>query len=440
MSAIITDNHKVFIASMFKDALSNQETANVYLTFGYHIPWSNDAAPQQANTSYSTHYEIWRNMIGAKRLTGNDIQHVIRRYDWAANTVYTQYDQANTSIGNDNVAFYVVNSEKNVYKCLYNAQSANSTVEPTAINANNVTQTADGYIWKFMYKISTAEQIRFMTDAYMPVKKLTENNGSLQWQVQQNATDGALYAITITDGGSGYTNASSLTVTITGDGSLASATANINVSTNTVSSITVTNPGSGYTNAAITISGGGGTGATARALIGPKGGHGSNPVYELHGKNVLINGRLINNEGNTLSVDNEFRQIAIIKDPMLYDGVTPAANSVYKQTLDLTVSGTGTNYNKDEDVYQGASLVASTFRGKVVEYDTTNTTVKLTNVYGTPINDPLIGNESSASKFVTSIDYPELELNSGEVLYVDNILPITRNIDQTEDFKIVVKF
>lgn len=440
MTAILIDNHRIFTASLFKDALGNYQTANIFFSFGYNNAWSNDAAPPKANTSQNQQNEVWRNMIGAKKLTGNDISHVIPRYNWTANTVYTEYDQNDTTLGNDNVKFYIVTSEKNVYKCIYNNANANSTVEPTSVNANNTTQTSDGYIWKFMYNISASEQIKFMTSSYIPVKKLTENNGSLQWLVQDNAIDGAISAIILNSGGSNYTNSNNLIVTIYGDGVGAQATANINSISNVVHTITVTNPGLGYTNATVSITGGGGSGATARPLVAPPGGHGSNPVYELHAKTIMINPRLINNENQKFSVANEFRQISIIKDPLLYSSDTPAGNSAYKQTMDLTVSGVGADYINDEYVYQGSSLDSATFRGIVVEYDSANTIVKLSNFIGTPINDPLIGVNSSASKFVTNIDYPELKINSGDILYIDNILPITRNIDQTEDFKIVVKF
>jgi hypothetical protein len=35
---------------------------------------------------------------------------------------------------------------------------------------------------------------------------------------------------------------------------------------------------------------------------------------------------------------------------------------------------------------------------------------------------------------------PELHPNSGQLLYIDDIQPITRSSDQIEDFKIVLKF
>jgi hypothetical protein len=435
----LLDNHRVFTASIFKDIISDQSSANVYFTFGKKIPWANEASPDTANTSPAHQSEVWQSIIGFKRITGNDVQHCIPRYDWTANTVYTQYDQNSLVLGQDNVKFYAVNSDFNVYKCLYNNNGANSTVEPTATNPDNITQTADGYTWKFMYSIAGSEQIRFTTGAYIPVKTLASDDGSLQWDVQDGATDGAIYGIILTSGGANYSNNSNISVTINGDGTGAAATANINLTSGLVHTITLSDYGTGYTNASVIISGGAGTGATAKALIGPQGGHGSNPLYELIGKNLILNPRLINSEGGVLSVANDYRQVAILVNPLTYGDRLPAGNSAYSQTTELTVSGIGADYVEDEYVYQGASLAQATFYGTVVEYDSINTVVKITNTSGIPISDPLIGASSAASKYVTSIDYPDLAINTGEFLYVDNIEPISRNVDQSEDFKIIIK-
>ena len=34
----------------------------------------------------------------------------------------------------------------------------------------------------------------------------------------------------------------------------------------------------------------------------------------------------------------------------------------------------------------------------------------------------------------------EVELNSGEILYIDNRIPITRSADQNEELKVVIEF
>jgi len=436
----LLDNHRVYTASIFKDTLSDQNSANVYFTFGKSTPWSNEASPDIANTSPVQMTEIWNQMIGAKKITGNDIMHCVPRYDWKVNTVYTEYDQNSSELGQDGVQFYVLTTDFNVFKCIYNNNGANSTIQPTSTNPAMITQTADGYIWKFMYSIPTSERIRFTTATFMPVKKLKVDDGSLQWDVQEQATDGAIYAIKLLTGGTNYSNTSNLVVTINGNGSGATASANIDTNTNMVHTITLTDYGFGYSNASVIISGGGGSGTTAKALIGPPGGHGSNPLYELVGKSLMINPRVINTESGVLSVENEFRQVAILANPLKYSDGVAASENAYSQTLDLSVSGIGADYVEDEYVYQGPSLNQATFYGKVVEYDNINMMVRLTNTQGNPISDPLIGTVSASSKYVTSINYPDLRLNSGQFLYVDNIKPIIRNINQTEYFKIRIKF
>ena len=77
--------------------------------------------------------------------------------------------------------------------------------------------------------------------------------------------DGVITAAPINLGGTGYTQDDVLT--LTGDTSAANnATGTANVTTGVIDSITITDGGSGYTSAeAITISGGTGTGATATA-------------------------------------------------------------------------------------------------------------------------------------------------------------------------------
>lgn len=83
-------------------------------------------------------------------------------------------------------------------------------------------------------------------------------------------SNGVVRSITVTAVGSGYTSDPS--VSITGGGGTG-ATAVAVRSGNTVASITITNAGSGYTSIpTVTITGGAGTGATAAAVIGPQAG------------------------------------------------------------------------------------------------------------------------------------------------------------------------
>ena len=82
----------------------------------------------------------------------------------------------------------------------------------------------------------------------------------------ENHGTGAIKEILVTNGGSNYSSAP--TVTITGDGTTI-ATATATISNGSVTRININNSGRGHTNVTVTITGGGGSGATARAILWP---------------------------------------------------------------------------------------------------------------------------------------------------------------------------
>lgn len=443
MVAVYSENLRVYNTEQFIKSVSDVGPTNIYLTFGKQVPWSNDSAPIQANSSVSTFNEVWKNMIGAKLISGNDIRHAIPRYNWSSNTTFAAYDDCLCSIlmYQPNVKFYTVTTDWNVYKCLSNNQSSVSTVMPTQTKTDGPVEESDGYIWKYMYTVSAEERLRFTTSNYIPVKTLVVDNNSLQWHVQRSAIEGAIDAIKMINSGSGYTNANNIIVTVSGDGIGAAAIATVNTSSNIISKISVTNPGAGYTYATISITNtNGGTNASARAVISPPRGHGSDPVRELGGSFAILNPRFQNTEGNKLPIENEFRQISIIQDPIERSTGNVASNTVYSQTYSLTVDSGPTDYIEDETVYQGGTLASATFTGTVVSWDGSNNIIKLTNTVGTPVSAALTGSNSAASRIVSSVTNKQLKDYSGNLLYINNISPIQRASDQTEDFKIVIEF
>ena len=97
-------------------------------------------------------------------------------------------------------------------------------------------------------------------------------DGSCIWQyegISAEATvsvSGRVYAINVTNGGSGYTSVP--TVSITGGGGTTQASATATVTNGVVNAISVTAEGTGYTSApTVTITGGGGIDATATAVV-----------------------------------------------------------------------------------------------------------------------------------------------------------------------------
>jgi hypothetical protein len=261
----------------------------------------------------------------------------------------------------------------------------------------------------------------------MPVQTLASDDGTTQWSVQSAAVDGSIEVIRVTSGGSGYGSAPS--VTITGDGT--GATANATISGGAVTAVTITNAGSGYTKASVSFNSGS---AAATAVISPRYGHGSDPIEELGAKYIMINVRLDGSESNTISTANEFRQVGIVRDPYLYGTTTRATASSYRQTFKYQLSGISGTFQLDEIVASGANT------STVVEWDTPNLYVTK------PLNQnfanaaSVTGSTSTATGTIAVITTPGLQPYTGDILYVENRVPISRAADQIEDVKLIIQF
>ena len=440
------ENAKLWRSSLYN---SGNNDPVLYVFIGNHVPYANEASPDSIVDTISDEKSVWDNMYAAKRMTGNDVELVIPRIDWAANTNYRQYDDridystllsANNTTGLE--PMYIITSERNVYLCVSNNSSANSTVEPSGdyTTSNGNIATVDGYIWKYMYTLTAEERMRFLTPGYMPVKTLTLNDNSLQWNVQNDASPGAIHNIIVLNGGSNYTS-NDISVIITGDGFEANAYAIRNVTTNSISSIVVDTKGTKYTYASVSVyANNESSDAVARAIIAPPGGHGSDPLTELGGSYLMLNPKFQGVEDGTLIAQNDYRQVAFIEDPYSYGTTSIIGNTIVSQTTNFTLNGTSAEYIEDEIVYQGDNLPNAIFTGIVAEWDSPNNVIKLTNVEGDPGNELLIGNTSGAGRFLSSVTNPDMEPYTGKLLYIDNISPIERAEDQTETFQIVLKF
>lgn len=201
MSKLITKTFNVHSAIQFKESLTEPANTIVYLYYGRHLPWSDDDNPPTTNNSYANaHYDTYDQMIGGKQVTDNDVKHMVRRVDWANNTLYSHYDDTTTDLHDKN--YFVVTSESssyNVFKCLDNNYGANSISAPSLLetSANDeVYITSDGYQWKYMYSIPSAQWDKFATAEYMPVIANTE--------VANAAVEGSISAIKLTDSGRDY--------------------------------------------------------------------------------------------------------------------------------------------------------------------------------------------------------------------------------------------
>lgn len=92
MSSKILKNFGITITKKIDDIFASA-TANTYVTIGRPVTWTaNDTTIEtpQETTNYLN--QVYRDMIAIKKIIGADIQTVIPREDWIANTVYDEYD------------------------------------------------------------------------------------------------------------------------------------------------------------------------------------------------------------------------------------------------------------------------------------------------------------------------------------------------------------
>ena len=488
MSSINTNKYRTFLAQQFRTTLllggadstvkaditstntalmsaGAATTSEFYLGVGRPQSWTNDAAPPApTQDTQSLDFTAWRDLLGAKHITANNSALVITRHDWATDTVYTQYDDTNASLMSN--TFYVLDTTElpyKVYKCLWNnadsdhIAGANSTVAPSTTGTTVTPKlTADGYVWKYMYTITT-DDYTYLTAAWMPV--ITNSTVS---------ADATAYAgklpivvpLVVTAGGSDYNPAGDATATLLGDGTGATINADagatgIAFSANAVANVSFYAGGSGYTTTdAVTVTQSGSSNtATVRALIPPYPNHGHDAVKELGCVSVMLTAELAYAEphsNSSMTVVNEYRRVMLLRDPLLADG--SVANGIfYQQTYDCSLTSNTATFEPDDVVT--VTNTTYTVTGTVVDViknseSPQESVVRITNVHDggrTAAGYVAFANtdtitSSSVSAVLGTVRVPELKIYSGNVLYIDQRVPVTRSAAQVEEVRLVFGF
>ena len=256
MPALVTNKFRVHNAKQFVEAFdevsyssggtvtdsSGLLNTNMYLFIGKVTAWSDDSTPPTPTDAVAnTHYENWRDMIAAKKITSSDVSHVVPRKNWTNNTSYFAYTHVEADLNSQD--FYVMTDVYNVYKCLSNSDTTStgsvastSTVKPTG-TGTSIIKTADGYQWKFMYQISAADALKFVTPNYIPVDTVRRANGYLA-NTYDNSPGQNQYDVEVAAGSSGNGSIETVHLTTRGSGYLGEAgtlTAVTNSSTFTIS-------------------------------------------------------------------------------------------------------------------------------------------------------------------------------------------------------------
>jgi len=449
MTGIITDSLKrVLLDNLITEVAT--AGASYYIGIGNSQDWdSSDTAPTPTNTLREER-NLRLRLQSIK--SAEDVSYVVPRNNWTAGTIYSGWDDNASS--HPTTPYFVITDDNSVYMCLKQGRDNTgaaiaSTVKPTGASISSFL-TADGYMWKFLYTLTAGDANKYLTANYMPVKFITSTDSSSpaadieQKGIQDAAIPGQIGSVRIINGGSGYVSAP--TVTIIGDGDSAQATAIIsggsvvNISLDSNGSGTILH-GSGYTSATVLFSTGT---ATARVVLPPVGGFGANPINDLRAKAVMFNTKPSGAENDTFITDNDFRQIALIKNPKV-----PVTDSDFTQSAGFAakalkfVTPVATAFTADntiEGASSGAKAYVDTYNVStgILRYHQTEAT-GFTNFSGGEAVSETDGAGSGTLDSSGTFDPGAIDFRSGEILYIENRAAISRAVDQTEDIKIVIQ-
>jgi len=517
MSAIITDQIRILNASNFVAGVTN--SSNSYYSFigltnpaDYQTDW--DENPPSPKDNFNQESDYWDTMVALKKINSSDVKQVVPKRVWSSGTTYDMYrhdySRSNTAVVSGSTSLYlanyfVMNSDFRVYICLQNGIGPDNTSgrpsldEPTFtdLEPRSAGTSGDGYIWKYLYTIKPSDVAKFESTDYMPVPSdwATSTDNSA---VRDNAVDGSIKIVTVTNKGVGLGTANSIytSVPIKGDGSGAQCTIVID-GNQQVSSVTVSNQGSGYTYGNVDLVAGGVPTGTTRptfnVIIPPQGGHGYDIYRELGAYNVLLYSRIENDNTNPdFITGNQIARVGVVENPQQfgsttllsadkasavgalklvgagYSTATFTADSYFTQTVSTGTTAVGrvVSYNQTTGVLKywqdrslagfntvGTAQTQPTYGFDLTEFTAspgTGGSLSITPTVGVDLNidsnftgiSTVINNRTYylGQTFTSGIANPEVKKHSGSIIYVDNRPSITRSSNQKEDIKVILQF
>jgi hypothetical protein len=394
--------------------------------------------------------------------------------------------------------YYVMNSDYRVYICIYNGSSGvnpkgnSSKDEPTFtdLEPSSAGESGDGYLWKYLFTVAPSDIIKFDSTEYIAVPNDWGTGDTASVKENGNSTleenNNQIKKVYIQNGGRGY---SSGECDILGDGSGGRVLVEVD-SIGSIISTTVIQGGSGYTWGIVDLGGrqpeGGSLPYPAKLIpiIPPSKGHGYDIYTELGTDKVLIYTRF-DDSTKDFPTDTKFSQIGILRNPSSYTSTQIFTENQYsslysiKLTSDFTgvpsvgsemtqiTSGTITakgyvasydtttkvlKYFRDRSLYFGAQgsddetdYSTVTDNGGVIEFQSsTNQIQPFAGSIDRTFNDDKVTVGSKVVnlgvRFTNGLANPEINKESGDVIYIDNRPLVSRNSRQKEDIKIILEF
>jgi len=276
-------------------------------------------------------------------------------------------------------------------------------------------------------------------------------------QVNDNGLIASPGAIKVINGGTNYVEGQKVRV-------VQSSTIAFGVQYNSndgISKLSVLQSGTNHTSAtAIPIhSSPGPKGFVGRPILSPLLGHGGDPKLELNSRAIFINSRISSTDASgNVSVDldfpavNDFRQVGLIQAPLKYAPLSPndqVVDSTARATHVMTVNDTADQLKtqKESAIANDLLLTGSVTRaqGRVIdifEDGGATKTIRYVQVGKQSFRqgEQLLFKNVSQSISISDVKGPEMDVYSGDILFINNNNKIQRGKNQTETVNFLIQF
>jgi hypothetical protein len=515
MSALVTDQFRIFNANNFIESIEN--SANSYYVyvglpnpsavgFGRSDNWDTNTPSPIDNFDYEYHYKD--NMMFGKKISASNVRRLVRRIDWTQGTKYEMY-RHDYSINNPSpitgstrlydANYYVINSEYKVYICIDNGSSGTNTVgnasqdEPTFtdLEPSRAGESGDGYLWKYLFTVSPSDIIKFDSTEYITVPNNWSSSTDSQIQVVRENGDSSINEnqikkIYIESEGAGYSSGTGQVVDILGDGTGGQVV--LDIVGGKITNAQVSSGGKGYTYGIVdtgNLSASASSNAKLIPIIPPSKGHGYDLYKELGTDKILIYARF-DDSTRDFPTDSKFSQIGIVKNPVSFGSTNVYVDGEFSSLNSIKFSSTSGSISVGDKISQ--TVTGGIARGYVASYDTETKILKYftdrtsylnptyidqTDYIGISTSAKVLDFQSTAlpvtssggfsgsidvtfsgittnptgskiislgSQFTNGLSTPEINKESGDIIYIDNRPLVSRNSRQKEDVKIILEF
>jgi len=480
MPAIITDQFRRNNATLFyNDIVTRAEDSpltynSYYIGLGKSDPWADDADPPSPTNSALERQDVLDNIIVIKEIVRNNVSRLIPRTNqiWQTGRVYKRYDPTDPSCfekTGDNYACYAISGTPtlDLYLCLANDSNTVSEFDPASLSSEledgDAGQLDDDYVWVKIGELPTGDLDFIDSTTFL---KLPSDQTS---QVSPTATGtaGLIFGFKVVNGGSGYTSSAEIAATVRGE-TLAGANATtrtVYFQTNGSGVVTAVTDGSGNPITYSTTTGWGdfrkvsvdftsapsqGSGAKVIPLVAPANGFAYDNFEVFPPYYIGVAADFEQSEAGDALTAIKFRQVSIIRDITgrtdndSPDDTVDVLDSLNSLTMAATVplspdsgwyfidsndnkawidqiDGTKIYYHQNSELGSTRGVIAS--NGDIEIYDE---------------SDQSQGTYTISAK--NSPFGPEHLNDKGEVIFLENRIPITRNSAQTEKVRIILQF